>query len=122
MRAMKHSGIEWIGEIPEEWEKLALKHLCTMQAGKNIASEQIADTGNYPVYGGNGSRGFFNSYNCSGKKLIVGRQGALCGNVHKVDGKFWATEHAVITENTHFCNINYLYFLLIGMNLNQYVS
>ena len=121
-RPMKQSGVEWLGDIPADWTALALKYLCTMQSGKNLVSEQIADTGNYPVYGGNGQRGFFDDYNCEGKKLLVGRQGALCGNVHRVTDKFWATEQAVITENTEHCDIDFLYYLLIGMNLNQYVS
>ena len=41
-RKMKDSGIEWIGEIPEGWEVVPVKRLCTMQAGKNLTSEQIA--------------------------------------------------------------------------------
>ena len=121
-RPMKDSGIEWIGLLPESWSVLSLKYLCTMQSGNNLVSEQISDTGEYPVYGGNGQRGYFEKYNCEGKKLLVGRQGALCGNVHRVDGKFWATEHAVITENTRFCYLDFLYYLLLGMNLNQYAS
>ena len=122
MRKMKDSGIEWIGEIPEGWEVVPVKRLCTMQAGKNLASEQIAPEGTYPVYGGNGIRGFFSDYNCDGQFLTVGRQGALCGNVHKINGKVWATEHAVITTPSSYTILDFLYFLLIGMDLNQYVS
>lgn len=122
MRKMKDSGIEWIGEIPQEWKVLSLKYICSMQAGKNLASEQIVEEGLYPVYGGNGQRGFFNEYNCEGEKLVVGRQGALCGNVHKVKGRIWATEHAIMTDATSLSNRDFLYYLLIGMNLNQYVS
>ena len=121
-RKMKDSGIEWIGEIPEGWEVVPVKRLCTMQAGKNLTSEQIAPEGTYPVYGGNGTRGFFSDYNCDGHFLTVGRQGALCGNVHKVNGKVWATEHAVITTPSSYTSLDFLYYLLIGMDLNQYVS
>lgn len=121
-RKMKDSGIEWIGEIPEGWEVVPIKRLCTMQAGKNLTSEQIAPEGTYPVYGGNGIRGFFSDYNCDGQFLTVGRQGALCGNVHKINGKIWATEHAVITTPSSYTILDFLYYLLIGMDLNQYVS
>lgn len=121
-RNMKDSGIEWIGEIPEGWEVVPVKRLCTMQAGKNLTSEQIAPEGTYPVYGGNGIRGFFSDYNCDGQFLTVGRQGALCGNVHKINGKVWATEHAVITTPSSYTILDFLYYLLIGMDLNQYVS
>lgn len=121
-RKMKDSGIEWIGEIPEGWEVVPVKRLCTMQAGKNLTSEQIAPEGTYPVYGGNGIRGFFSDYNCDGQFLTIGRQGALCGNVHKINGKVWATEHAVITTPSSYTILDFLYYLLIGMDLNQYVS
>ena len=121
-RKMKDSGIEWIGEIPEGWEVVPVKRLCTMQAGKNLTSEQIAPEGTYPVYGGNGIRGYFSDYNCDGQFLTVGRQGALCGNVHKINGKIWATEHAVITTPSSYTILDFLYYLLIGMDLNQYIS
>jgi len=121
-RKMKDSGIEWIGEIPEGWEVVPVKRLCTMQAGKNLTSEQIVPEGTYPVYGGNGIRGYFSDYNCDGQFLTVGRQGALCGNVHKINGKIWATEHAVITTPSSYTILDFLYYLLIGMDLNQYIS
>lgn len=119
---MKDSGVEWIGEMPFSWNILALKRLCNMQAGKNLTAEQITPKGKYPVYGGNGQRGFYNNFNCVGTRLLIGRQGALSGNVHKVSGEFWATEHAIITEPSKITNIGFLYYLLIGMNLNQYIS
>ena len=118
---LKDSGNEFIGDIPKHWLSLKIKYFCKMQAGKNLTSEQIAAEGVYPVYGGNGIRGFFDTYNCDGNYILVGRQGALCGNVHIVSNKFWATEHAVVTTPQNV-SIKYLYYLLIGMNLNQYVS
>lgn len=53
---MKDSGVEWIGMMPRHWKSCSLKYLCSMQAGKNLTSEQITDDGTYPVYGGNGSK------------------------------------------------------------------
>ncbi len=121
-REMKDSGIEWIGEIPLCWEITSLKHLCKMQAGKALSSEQIAQEGQYPVYGGNGIRGYYKECNNEGIYLLIGRQGALCGNVHKVEGKFWATEHAVLVRIFNESDINFMHYMLQGMNLNQYAS
>ena len=121
-RKMKDSGIEWIGKIPEEWRTPKLKYLCSMQAGKNLDANNILPEGMYPVYGGNDIRGYYINYNVDGKFLLVGRQGALCGNVHRLNKKIWATEHAVITHNKKNTNVDYLYYLLIGMNLGQYVN
>ena len=121
-RKMKDSGIEWIGKIPMNWNVAALKYLCSMQAGKNLGSERIKNSGAYPVYGGNGLRGYYSSYLYDGDYILIGRQGALCGNVHKVNNKVWATEHALVTKKSKSTDLDYLYYLLLGMNLNQYAS
>ncbi len=121
-REMKDSGVAWIGEIPADWGVLPLKRLCSMQAGKNLISEQIKLSGKYPVYGGNGLRGYFDEFNTDGEYLLVGRQGALCGNVHRVAGRFWATEHAVVTSTSPLAKADFLYYLLTAMDLNQYAS
>lgn len=121
-RTMKPSGVEWIGDIPEGWKKVSLKYLCRMNAGDSLSSLDILPKGDYPVYGGNGLRGFYSSSNCKGPIILIGRQGALCGNVHLVDGDFWATEHAVITRFTPDIFMQYGYYLLVAMNLGQYVS
>jgi type I restriction enzyme S subunit len=117
---LKPSGVEWIGDIPEHWEVRKLKHIAAMKSGDNLTSEQIVEVGEYPVYGGNGLRGYFNRFNKEGKYLLVGRQGALCGNVHRVDGKFWATEHAVVTDVNRKFSVDWYYYMLTVMNLNQY--
>ena len=121
-RQMRDSGIPWIGEIPEGWEALPLKRICSMQAGKTLSSEQIATNGAISVYGGNGIRGYYSTYNFDGECLLVGRQGALCGNVHYVSGKIWATEHALITLPNDKVVLPFLNWLLIGMDLNRYVT
>lgn len=122
VRPMKESGVEWIGEIPAEWTIVAIKTVCNMKAGKNLTTEQILEEGPYPVYGGNGIRGYYNEYLYDGECLLVGRQGALCGNVHRVIGQFWPTEHAVVTTPTKGTDIGFLYHALVGANLNQYAS
>ena len=122
MREMRDSGVEWMGKVPENWNIVALKFLCSMQSGKTLSSEQISEEGKYPVYGGNGLRGYYSEANTFGDYLLVGRQGALCGNVHHVQGEFWATEHAVVTKCSALSDVRYMYYLLLGMNLNQYAS
>ena len=117
---LKDSGIDWLGPIPKHWKIVTLKRLCSMHSGTNLTSEEIDELGIYPVYGGNGFRGYYSLYNCSGECVLVGRQGALAGNVHYVDGKFWATDHALITRCSKLTGYLYLSYLLKAMNLNQY--
>ena len=117
---MKDSGIEWIGEIPEHWEVKKLKYVTSLKSGDNITSEQIQQNGKYPVYGGNGKRGFTETFTHKGNYVLIGRQGALCGNINYASGYFWASEHAVVCSITSNHNYIWLGCLLEIMNLNQY--
>ena len=76
----------------------------------------------YPCYGGNGIRGYVNSYNRRGHFPLIGRQGALCGNINEVSGDFYATEHCVVVNTFAGVDVNWVIFLLKAMNLNQYAT
>jgi type I restriction enzyme S subunit len=80
----------------------------------------INDTGDYPVYGGNGLRGYYYKYSNDGDYILIGRQGALCGNINYAHGKFWATEHAVVCYPKREFAYKWLGELLRAMNLGQY--
>jgi type I restriction enzyme S subunit len=120
MRKMKDSGIEWIGKIPEHWNVTKVKYLGDLQSGDNITSEDINGDGLYPVYGGNGYRGCYDKYTNDGEYVLIGRQGALAGNVHLVTGKFWATDHALVFYSNGKSENKYAYYGFLSMNLNQY--
>ena len=97
-----------------------------MQAGKNITAKRIHTTQSekhkYPCFGGNGLRGYVTNYNTEGTFPLVGRQGALCGNVNIACGKFYATEHAVVTDGYGLTDTIWVYFFLQALNLNQYAT
>ena len=76
---LKPSGVEWIGDVPEHWEVRRLKTICQMKSGEGITAESIETSGEYPVYGGNGLRGYTSLYTHDGAFALIGRQGALCG-------------------------------------------
>ena len=89
------------------------------KSGKNISSSKIESTGIYPVYGGNGLRGYTKEFNHTGLSILIGRQGALCGNVKIVDGKYYATEHAIVVKNNQYADLYYLAYLLMSMHLER---
>ena len=117
---MKDSGVEWLGDVPAHWEVRRLKTLCSMKSGDGISAMSIEPVGEYPVYGGNGLRGFTSQCNHDGDFVLIGRQGALCGNVYIARGKFWATEHAVVATLALGHEIVWFSAILTAMNLNQY--
>jgi len=91
-----------------------------MQSGDGITAESIHPVGLYPVYGGNGQRGYTAEYTHEGTFVLIGRQGALCGNVHLARGRFWASEHAVVTTARSGYLPEWLGAILGVMDLNQY--
>jgi type I restriction enzyme S subunit len=117
---MKDSGVEWLGMVPEHWEVKKVKYLVRLQSGDFITSDSIQESGSYLVYGGNGKRGYTDQFTHEGEYLLIGRQGALCGNINYASGKFWASEHAVVGNPITTFDIFWLGELLRAMNLNQY--
>ncbi|MGU8942203.1 restriction endonuclease subunit S [Clostridium perfringens] len=104
------------------WNIKLLGEVCEMKAGKNIKSADIYEKNNgklYPCYGGNGLRGYVRDYSHDGNIPLIGRQGALCGNVKYAKGKFYATEHAVVTNPKIEMNTYWLYYILEQLDLNR---
>jgi type I restriction enzyme S subunit len=110
--------------IEGEWEIKQLGSVCDMQSGKFIASEisENQKEGFYPCYGGNGLRGYTRTVNQSGRYSLIGRQGALCGNVNLVKGDFYATEHAVVTTPKSGVSTDWLFHTLCLLNLNRFAT
>ena len=103
-----------------EYAKYELKNVCSrLSSGKSISSKMISEEGRYPVYGGNGLRGYTDHSNFSGDCAIIGRQGAFCGNVRYFCGEAYMTEHAVIVCANNLNNTHYLAYLLSTMNLGR---
>ena len=104
-----------------EWKTLGK---CRLKAGTaiaalNISTNATADSA-VPCYGGNGLRGYVRQANQSEDAPLIGRQGALCGNVCYATAPYYATEHAVVVDGLgHFDN-RFLFHILRNMNLSQY--
>ncbi len=112
-------------EFQGEWEEKKLGGVCRMQAGKFINASEIFDKQNdnlFPCYGGNGLRGYAESFNHNGIYPLIGRQGALCGNVTLAKGKFYATEHAIVVKPEKNNDTICMFYLLSSLNLNQYAT
>lgn len=113
-------------DIPESWKWARIGQIFNLQAGKNITSADIyseASNGNrYLCYGGNGCRGYVSAFNREGHYALIGRQGALCGNINVAEGQFYATEHAIVVEHFNKSDVLWCAFFLKALNLNQYAT
>lgn len=123
LRAQQPVGQSEFPHVPPPgWEWTRLGTFFEMQAGSNVPAGTIRDSGMYPCYGGNGVRGFVDSFNRDGSYPIIGRQGALCGNVKVAHGRFYATEHAVVVDCLGGTSVEWAALALEAMNLNQYAT
>ena len=106
------------------WERLGMKFklgdICSrLSSGKGISAKLIDDVGKFPVYGGNGLRGYTAQSNFFGECAIIGRQGAFCGNVRYFSGEAYMTEHAIVVCANKDNNTRYLAYLLGIMKLGR---
>lgn len=113
-------------DIPESWKWVRIGEIFGLQAGKNITSANIYEEESkenpYRCYGGNGVRGFVSTYNREGHFALIGRQGALCGNINLAKEKFYATEHAVVVDQYNMTDVLWCGYFLKALNLNQYAT
>ena len=112
--------------VPDTWKWVRIGQVFGLQAGKNITAasiyEEKSEQHPYLCFGGNGVRGYVSSYNCEGHFAIIGRQGALCGNINFAQGQFYATEHAVVVAHYHLSDVVWCGWFLRALNLNQYAT
>ena len=105
------------------WDELTIADVCDLKAGDFIPASEIAehaDEGSFPCYGANGLRGYVKSLTHDGRYVLVGRQGALCGNVNLYAGKFHATEHALVATPKPGINTDWLFYALDVLKLNRF--
>ncbi len=107
------------------WKPSVLADACDMQAGKFVSASNISErnqAGLFPCYGGNGLRGYTATHTHNGTYPLIGRQGALCGNVRRASGQFHATEHAVVATPREAIDVGWLYYSLDLLNLNRFAT
>jgi len=114
---MKHSGVEWIGEIPEGWEVKKLKFLLKIKNGqeyKHVVSEE-----GYPVIGSGGAFAFATDYLFDGEALLLGRKGTIDKPLY-VNEKFWTVDTMFFAIVKKSYSTKYLYFLALTIPFKYY--
>ena len=67
MEKMKNSGIEWIGEIPEDWSVIRLKHSAWLKGRigwQGLRSDEFKEEGPYLITGTDFDNGIVNWNTC----------------------------------------------------------
>jgi type I restriction enzyme S subunit len=119
--AMQHllTGKTRLPGFSGEWEVKRLGELCAMRSGEGITAKSIDESSAYPCYGGNGLRGYTTRFTHQGRYALIGRVGALCGNILLTDGKFFASEHAIVVTALDRVDIGWLAVILDTLGLNR---
>ena len=119
---MKDSGVEWLGQVPEHWKVGSLRWYLRVSSGEYLSNQHFdlepSESAIYPVIGGNGVMGY-TSHKNQATPLVVGRVGALCGNVHLVDGECWVTDNALLIGLSSKISVNFAAHYLKSLNLNK---
>ena len=107
-------------KIGDGWEEQLLEDCFKMKSGDNLTAKNMSE-GEYPVFGGNGIAGYHNKYNLSGSNVIIGRVGALCGNVRHITENIWLTDNAFKVVDFKFdFDHSFLTYLLNHKDLRSY--
>ncbi len=105
----------------DEWAEERLEECFKLKSGDNLTSKMMSENGTYPVYGGNGIAGLHNNYNLSGNNVIIGRVGALCGNVRHISENIWLTDNAFkVVDFKYEFDESFLTYLLNFKNLRGF--
>ena len=100
--------------------EIRLSGLIRLQSGKFLSKKDFLD-GDYPVYGGNGITGYHNDFCYQGKRLVIGRVGEYCGNVHLIDGNYWVTDNALKVDLiSDKVSLEYMELALLALELGRY--
>ena len=98
-----------------EWKEVTISDIANLKNGKKRPSE----SGDVPVFGGNGIMDYVNSFNGE-DTIVIGRVGAYCGCVYLSKGKCWVSDNAIAAKAKEDNDNEYLYYLLSSLNLNYH--
>jgi len=107
--------------MKQGWEKQRLENCFKLKSGDSLTSKNMSEDGKYPVFGGNGIAGLHGSFNLSGSNVIVGRVGALCGNVRHITENIWLTDNAFrVVDFKYEFDHSFLTYLLNFKNIREF--
>lgn len=126
----KDSGVEWLGDVPEEWGVKKLKYATENLDNIRVplsAEERGQVEGSYPYYGATGIIGYVSDYLFDGEYLLIGEDGApfFLENedvAFTAKGKFWVNNHAHILKTYENSDIRFVMHSLNCVDYKEYIT
>ena len=118
MTRMKESGVDWIGQIPEEWEVTKLKYALLISNGKDYKDIEVEE-GGYPVIGSGGVFARSRNYMYDGDVVLLGRKGTIDKPLF-YSGKFWTVDTMFYSTALNGNNIKFMYYSSLLIPFSYY--
>ena len=107
----------------KDWEYKTLGEICDIYQPKTISNEMLVKGGKYPVYGANGTIGFYNSYNHIESEILLTCRGATCGTINVSQPYSWINGNAmVIHRKSDYLDFKFLYFLMKSLDYSLVIN
>lgn len=107
----------------KDWEYRTLGEFCDIYQPKTISNEMLVRGGKYPVYGANGTIGFYNSYNHIESEILLTCRGATCGTINVSQPYSWINGNAmVIHRKSDYLDFKFLYFLMKSLDYSLVIN
>jgi len=105
-------------DLPEGWTSCRGDGLFEWSSGKFLP-KQKQNHGPFPIYGGNGITGSHDKWLVDKRTIVIGRVGALCGNVFVTSGRCWVTDNAIFAkEVSPLVDLDFVALVYTQANLN----
>lgn len=115
----KHSGVEWLGNIPAHWKVCRLKYLATIKNGQDYKLVQ-SDSG-FPVMGSGGQFACSTKYMYDQPSVLLGRKGTIDKPLY-INEPFWTVDTMYYTEMQKGIDAKYLYYLALTIQFGRYAT
>ena len=113
------SGIDRIGDVPEEWKVCQLKRFLLFQNGQDYKEIEVKEGDGFPVYGSGGIFTYAERYMYDGESVLFGRKGTVNSPLY-VNCKFWTVDTMYYTIPKKDVNCKFMYYVATTLPFDKY--
>ena len=84
--------------MKQNWPIIPLSKICRPTQWKTISQDKLLSDG-FPVYGANGTIGFYSEYNHEHPTILITCRGATCGTINICEPKSYVTGNAMALDD-----------------------
>jgi type I restriction enzyme S subunit len=119
--AMKNSGVEWIGDIPNHWNVMPFKRCMRIYNGADYKHIESDIDNGYPVLGSGGVFAYALEYMYDGEALLLGRKGTIDRPLY-INGKFWTVDTMYYSVPLKNAYCKYVYYQALNFPFKRYYT